>query len=1100
MNSRRVAAALRAGGALASILHLAFSSAVIVGLSYFLGWGVVRGSGQGNDSPLHISYAYWLNQFFPDVPHWYPLQGGGMSLLHGYPVLPHLLVVATSRVSGLSVGQAYHLISFLTFPLTALGVYLFCWLVLRRQTVGLIAAVFYLLAPITWTWMYNWGFFPQQVALVLLPPALIAFDRAFEHQMDRRKTGRGRIWFVALVLLMAFASLSHMLVGSAAAVGMGLYVLFTSLTARRDARRATLWGGLKILLLLAVTLGLLLSAYMVPFYAYGQVANREGLNTPPEHQLHRLPIRELFGIAPVNPEEILTRMQFPLAVSLLALLGIGLSLLFAILGIGESRKALATGSVLVLGVVYALTPQLVALVLRVSPLLFSFVNFRSLLLLDMVLMPAMAGYGAWAIAYLVLHPEKLLRPRFSQPETPRKLRASLRPGLASLASLLLVGAILIPLGSTHAAIPGRLAYGPNGGGVNLGNVWNREPQGYAGPLGEQLAPENWPRFVLAQEDLASDDSWRLASVLPSDRPLRIDISPYMGRLAMDLVTYADASQINSYTYQANLIHAMWGYQQNVYYSREAGVAEYGNPQSLDNASQWFGTRYVLLHSGQDPWEMYQAAGWELVLQDGALQIWRDPDAPGMATASTRPAVLVVGRPEADAFMTLFRLANDGVLPYGEAFLVEGQPRVDRYRLEELALFDAVVLYGYDYRNSVRAWDTLEAYVEQGGSLFVDTGWEYWIPEWEFDQAPDVLPLERLTWTDYGMTSDYALGYPEASGELDVTQFKPLAWEGQPWTVSGAQPEDVRSWGRVVLSASGRPLVVAGEYGEGRVVWSGMNLIGHARYLGQNEEELQLLHNLLRWLTEDRPGADFGDPVLTRTHPDRPSLSLLTDPGGVTWLYWREAYYPDWHAYVWDDAGRREAPVFRAGPGFMLIPVASSSSVATVSLVWEPSVWERMAVGTSILGGLFLAAITVDGLVLGGNAFTWLRIVLTMRLPKPMLGEGPNVEWAERMSAELANAGMSLRERGLPETPMDGANAPTKGPPLAPIHETSAGTPRAGPSLGASSTEAPSADEEDLSGVDSPVAQEHAPLLKRWMETSARDDDEWARRVLRRKGR
>src|SRR3990172_12746947 len=175
MNSRRVAGVLRASGVLASILHLAFSSAVIVGLSYFLGWDVVRGSGQGNDSPLHISSAYWLNHFFPDVPHWYPLQGGGMSLLHGYPVLPHLLVVAVSRVSGLSVGQAYHLISFLTFPLAALGVYLFCWLVLRRQTVGLIAAVFYLLAPITWTWMYNWGFFPQQVALVLLPPALISF-------------------------------------------------------------------------------------------------------------------------------------------------------------------------------------------------------------------------------------------------------------------------------------------------------------------------------------------------------------------------------------------------------------------------------------------------------------------------------------------------------------------------------------------------------------------------------------------------------------------------------------------------------------------------------------------------------------------------------------------------------------------------------------------------------------------------------------------------------------------------------------------------------------------------------------------------------------
>jgi len=35
---------------------------------------------------------------------------------------------------------------------------------------------------------------------------------------------------------------------------------------------------------------------------------------------------------------------------------------------------------------------------------------------------------------------------------------------------------------------------------------------------------------------------------------------------------------------------------------------------------------------------------------------------------------------------------------------------------------------------------------------------------------------------------------------------------------------VRDWGKVVLSAAGQPLIVAGEYGQGRVIRSGRNLI------------------------------------------------------------------------------------------------------------------------------------------------------------------------------------------------------------------------------------------------------------------------------------
>ena len=446
----------------------------------------------------------------------------------------------------------------------------------------------------------------------------------------------------------------------------------------------------------------------------------------------------------------------------------------------------------------------------------------------------------------------------------------------------------------------------------------------------------------------------------------------------------------------------------------------------------------------------------------------------MATATTRPAILVVGRPEADAYMTIFRLANDGMLPYDEALLVEGQPRVDRYTLEQLKPFDAVFLHGYDYKDGLKAWDILASYVQQGGSLFVDTGWEYWIPEWEFEKAPDVLPVDRLTWTDYGMATEYELGVPEAAGTVDISRFKPLIWEGAPWTLSGAEAGDVREWGRVVLSAGGRPLIVAGEYGQGKVVWSGMNLIGHARYGDPNTEEFLFLGNLMRWLTSGRHGLEFPAPNISREDPDRVGLSFAAAPGDVTWLFWREAFYPNWHAYLTDSAGERELPIYRGGPGFMLMPIESVADVANVRLEWLPSPAERIAVIVSGVGILLVTAMILDGLFLQGNGFTWVKIALIMRTPKPFLGEGSNREWAERKRRELTEGELAPGPR---------------------IYQPNEAIPWMRPEAEIASEASGPANSNGQDLEVPETIEEHEKLLESWLSETGHSDDAWAERLL-----
>jgi len=426
-------------------------------------------------------------------------------------------------------------------------------------------------------------------------------------------------------------------------------------------------------------------------------------------------------------------------------------------------------------------------------------------------------------------------------------------------------------------------------------------------------------------------------------------------------------------------------------------------------------------------------------------------------------------------MTIFRLANDGMLPYDDVFLVEGQPRVDKYTLEDLQPFDAVILYGHDYKNSRKAWETLAAYVETGGSLYVDTGWEFWIPEWEFEEAPGVLPIRRLTWTDYGMASGYNLEAQEIAGEVDVSQFKPLIWEGQPWTLSGAEISDVKDWARVVLSAAGNPLIVAGEYGEGRVVWSGMNLISHARYLEENEEELRLIRNLLDWLTEKKGGNELSEPDFIRDHPDRVEFLIKPVPNDVTWLYWREAYYPNWRANLVESVDQREIPIYRAGPGFMLIPIDTTSDNVSIRLEWKPSLVERAAIMLSLLGVILVVAHVIDGLFLGGNGLTWIKVAVTMLLPKPILDEKTHEKTKQK------------KPSGIPSTISDQIYIGTASPSQENI-------------VGRELDEGESEDGTLQIDVPPEMADNltDESLLKSWLDEANEPGDSWARKTLGRK--
>ena len=972
---------------LGEVIHFALITVFVFAFAYVLGRVILVGP-VGNDSLLHIANAEWFDRFLPDIPNWFPLQGGGISLQRSYSVLPYLLVGVTGRIADISLVQAYRLISFISVPAAALSVYLFCLVLLNSRTIGLIAAVLFLLSPISWSWIFIQGYLATTVAIVSLPLTLLCFDRYMTCLVSGQIGVRRRWWLVGLIASFSITVLLHVLVAAAAIAGMAFYALSLAIVSGKGRRLRTLVIGVRSVLVCGLITGLILAFWAVPLLTYTRTTNPHGQGRLAESSIPRPSLAELFSTKPLNAQEWgwYRDSSLPTVIGVLFVVG-------AVGAAFSSRKTLAIAMTGAAAIGYTLVPEVAINLNKIFAMWSAVISVRSFTVLASVLFPVVAAYGAWAVPMALVTAIGFL---FGHDRPPRLRRSRLMTAttgiFVSLIALLIMVAALYLLRSVSIESDARVNYGLSRSGMNVQDIWGTGDS--SGSLIDQLAPDSWPPFEIAEGDPKIEEVDRVANFLPDREFLRMDVSPYLGMYAQSLAVQSGASQINTYIWPANLMWSIWGYQQKVLFIASPPENEFGTPSTLNEAADWFGTEFVYLHPVEDRSDTYSKAGWVPIIQEESLELWQYPRAPGLATLSSRPRVLVISNELLGAYEMVFRAANRGAIPYREAFLVKGREDVDSYSLEELRDFDVLFLEGYSYRDSERAWLLLDQYVSQGGSLFIDTGWQWGVPEWEFDVAPSVLPVSSLRWTDLGTTTNYGLESAEISVGLDPSEFAPLIWNGTPWGVSTASKEQVKSWGDIVLSANGQPLVVAGRYGEGRVVWSGMNLVAHSDDK-DNEAEIELLHHLVQWLLAHTSAGDF--PVeISRSHPDQIEFTINVPPGERAALLWRESYYPAWHAYLRSDDGEsQELPIYAGGPGFMLIPIKDGQGAGVVELIWETPLIERLAAAISILALMTLGIFLFDGIFLRGRAFE--RVTRRLKFAEKQKRSKGSVAW-------LPNAG------------------------------------------------------------------------------------------------
>ncbi|MFQ6000821.1 MAG: 6-pyruvoyl-tetrahydropterin synthase-related protein, partial [Anaerolineae bacterium] len=320
------------------------------------------------------------------------------------------------------------------------------------------------------------------------------------------------------------------------------------------------------------------------------------------------------------------------------------------------------------------------------------------------------------------------------------------------------------------------------------------------------------------------------------------------------------------------------------------------------------------------------------------------DTSPILSATSISTALILGR--GSNYDSLFRSLAHSNFNSQHVITLRGPNYLDDLTLDELSSFDLVVLYGFDYRDQGKAFDLLADYVRGGGGLIVEVNGS---PLDNASSIPEPIPVSRATATNYGPEWNLTSADHEILEGIDLSAFSPAIYDGGPWGVSSAEETDIRDWAQPILFTNGHPIIVAGQYGQGRVVWTGMNLPYHIlSYRNQNES--RFLAQMIEWVAgEGGPQPDYEAQFI---HPQKRVVNVLSPAKGVLF---KESFFPNWHAYV---AGR-ESTIYRAGPDFIYLPLPKDTPYPIeVILEYKKSILEWISLGISLITLLGLAAYAI----------------------------------------------------------------------------------------------------------------------------------------------
>lgn len=879
-------------------------------VSYLFGHRLLYGITRGNDFSHALNYTFWLNRFFPKVPFWFPLNGGGQSFVQSSQLGAFFIPIILNRLTTINLTQAFRLMAFLSVPLTALGIYLFAWYKLKNQTLALLAGFFYTLSQSTWTWLFDTGLYSQSVSLIFILPIVIFFDLFLCSEGKKRK-----IWFGITSLFLAVLSFTHLASGLTVFELLLLYSFFWSYFERKEklSLKGIFQALVKPLSVIAVSI-LLIGFWFFPYLRYFSITGESGLTFPDLSAFPHFKIGGLLGI--LGPQQTFgteTAWYMFIATPVLILAAVGL-----IIGIFRKKRiAIVLAIISIFFMFQTSLPEYWPKMPMIIARFWRIVTIRAIIP-TFLFLPILAAFGVGEVARIILLPLR----KFATVSKILKL-----PLVIILVVLSLIFFRHVPPGMENY-----LGYGP----ANFFKITLRKGQ-IGMEEGELFAPwqlDKDPGFYFKETIEEIKNKLKLT---PQDR---IDLSPNWGGIIQVWSLFSDTPITTTYNILGLPNLPLWSYQQSAFYNSNTPATS----KEVNQLAKYFGINYAVLYEGLDPIERFDSNWSEVLMGEEVLRVYKYQNPTKRTELTDKPLILVIGSLKRNAYETLFRLANLGIINYEDAILVFGKEKIDDYSLAELKQYRAVVAYGYTYKNATKAWELLAGYVKEGGNLFIETGWQYVDPDWQMSQTPEIIPVSSTTWKSY---SDW-----------NIEGFGPPSYNGAPWGVS--EGIGLKPWAKAVVEINGQVLIAQGNLGKGKVVWSGMNLPAHA-YFSKKDTEYQFINQLITFLTPLGGRVDTNVKI-TRTYPDKVEFKLL-GPSSNQNLYFKENYFPDWKARVKVNGQWQSGEVLKVGAGHLMIRL--SNGATEIVLEYKASKTVVLSIVVSVVSFLILVIYMVTNKQLFG---------------------------------------------------------------------------------------------------------------------------------------
>jgi len=518
----------------------------------------------------------------------------------------------------------------------------------------------------------------------------------------------------------------------------------------------------------------------------------------------------------------------------------------------------------------------------------------------------------------------------------------------------------------------RINYAREMSDCNIWRIYHPDSckEGQVGIVTQLQDREEWmkPLSKIKEENIMAPEVESFLREIPGGDFWRMHVTPKAGWARMVSPFMSKSSSMHNYdSYYSILMSNLYAVQDgNLLYWE--GDLTYADKRATSAIANWFGMKYFLFNKEKEPVDELKELGFKETGKGlGNLVLLALEEGEPIVAINSKPRILVIDRddPEIRIYELVFRKALFNMVDYDRAMLIHGKDYISDYTIEELKQYEMVWLYGYEYKgrdeekeekDRQKAWGLLDEYVKDGGRLFIDTGWQFTAADWQVGETAEFFPTTDLSWNELGKVREYELrgDLIETEG-IETKRFRPLIWEGRDWGVSTG--ERLKDWARPILSAKGKPLIAGGVYGEGKVVWSGMNILNHIDGYDWGNEETKLMKRVVEWLLvgygKDKLvwGEDYTG---ERINPDRVELVINRYIPESYGLYFKEAYHPYWQATVKPKEGKQEKlEIYKAGPEYKYVFLpemkAGDKLVLEVKLPW----WYRSLRLVSAVGLVWL---------------------------------------------------------------------------------------------------------------------------------------------------